>query len=407
MSNQFQTVSSGLAELKNYYEGPIVDEFNEDCPVYRAAEKRKKGWSGLQVIRPVRVRRNQGIGATSDNGNLPSIGRQTTQQAIIGSKYNYLRFGITGPMIKASQSDVGSFVRSAAYELEMGYKDLMSDCNRQLGWQGDGTLATLGAAALASTSLTVAGRESVEFALKFLDVGMVIDIWNSAFTVLKASQLTIQSITGAPTDLSATIVVNSPVTASSTDCIVRAGTSGNEIQGLLTEMDGGTSTVFNIDRSLYPIFQSNQINLNGSLQLKLDSMQQAYNEGLRRGGSKYSAAFMDFDSIRYYQKLLTQDKRYSNTVQGDGGFAKKDKFYLEFNGVPLVPDKDSPQRIFFVQEDSLKAYVLAEMEFADETGSMYIAQTGQDSLECRVRFFMNLFNEMPSACAVLKGYLSP
>lgn len=114
MSNQFQGVTSGLAMLKNYYQSPIVDQLSEDLPIYRAAEKVKKGWSGQQVIRSLRTIRNQGIGATSDGGLLPSIGRQTTAQAIILARYNYLRFGITGPMIAASQSDIGSFVRDAS-----------------------------------------------------------------------------------------------------------------------------------------------------------------------------------------------------------------------------------------------------------------------------------------------------
>ena len=136
MANAFQGISSGLAELKNYYQGPIIDLINEEIPIYRACEKVKQGWSGYQVIRPLRTSRNQGVGAVADGGNLPKIGRQTTVQAIIPAKFNYLRFGVTGPMIKASQSDIGSFVRSAAYELEMGYKDLKTEVSRQLSWNG-------------------------------------------------------------------------------------------------------------------------------------------------------------------------------------------------------------------------------------------------------------------------------
>jgi nitric oxide reductase large subunit len=80
---------------------------------------------------------------------------------------------------------------------------------------------------------------------------------------------------------------------------------------------------------------------------------------------------------------------------------------LEFNGIPLVADKDCPTRLFFLPEDALKSYVLAEMEFADETGSMYISQIEADALEVRVRFFTNLFNEKASASACLKSYISP
>lgn len=406
MANQFQTVTSGLAQLKNYYQGPIVSQFNDEIPVYRAAEKVKQGWSGQQVIRPIKTIRNQGIGAVADNGNLPAVGRQTTAQAIILAKYNYLRFGITGPMIKASQSDIGSFVRSAEYELQEGYKDLKSDVNRQLSWDGTSDIATMSVAAVAATSITVAGRETVEPALKFLDIGVVFDIYTAAGALVQSS-ITVNAITtGTATSLTAVITTNVPVTASATNVLVRAGSFGNEIQGLLTALDGGTTSIFSIDRSVTPSFQGNVGDVGGG-QLTLDQMQTQYNEGMRRGGVRYNGIYCDFDSLRFYQKLLTADKRYVNEIKGDGGFANKDQFYLDFNGIAVVPDKDCPRRMFFLDSNHLKAYVLSELEFADETGSMYIAQTGVDALEVRIRFFMNYFNEQPNASAVLKNYISP
>ena len=90
MANLFQGISSGFAELKNFYQGPIIDAINEDVPIYRACEKVKEGWNGYQVVRSIRTSRNQGVGATSDGGNLPKIGRQTTAQATISAKFNYL-----------------------------------------------------------------------------------------------------------------------------------------------------------------------------------------------------------------------------------------------------------------------------------------------------------------------------
>lgn len=405
MANQFQTITSGLAELKNFYQGPIVDQFSEDVPIYRGAEKVKQGWSGLQVIRPLRVIKNQGIGAVADNGTLPSIGRQTTVQAIIAAKFNYLRFGVTGPMIKSSQSDVGSFVRSAAYELEMGYKDLMNDCNRQFGWSGTGTLATMSGAANSTLSITIAGREAVEPALKFIDIGLVFDITDG--TTIKASGVTVTAITsGTPTSSTATLTLNQAVTCLSTDYLIRSGSLGNEIQGILTALDGGTTTIYNVNRANYLSYQGNVNNLQAA-QLTLNQIQFTYNEGMRRGGAKYSAVYSDFPSLQMYQKLLTPDKRYVNTTKGDGGFASKDKFYLEFNGIAWVADKDCPQRIFLLPEDALKNYVLSEMEFADETGSMYIAQTSTDAFEVRVRLFTNLFNEQPAACGAVQNYTSP
>jgi len=405
MPNSYQNTTSGLAELKNWYQGPIVDQFNEDTPIYRGAEKGKHAWSGQQVVRPLRVRRNQGIGATSDGGVLPQIGRQTTIQALIQAKYNYLRFGVTGPMIKASVSDKGSFVRSAAYELQEGYKDLQSDVNRQLSWDGSGTLAKVNTTAVASTTLIIKGRETTEAALKFVDVGLAFDLYSGS-TLVQAGVTVVAVASGTATSTTATLTVSPAVSAAADVTLVRAGSYGYEIQGMLTQLDGLTTTVFNIDRSLYPQTQGNVIDLSGG-QLNLDKMQQAYNESLRRGGGKLSAIYCDFDSLRMYQKLLTADKRYVNSIKGDGGFAAKDKFYLEFNSIAIVPDKDCPTRFFFLPENVITKYVLAEMEFTDEQGTMYIAQPETDAFETRVRLFANLFNEQASATSLLKNYISP
>jgi len=108
-----------------------------------------------------------------------------------------------------------------------------------------------------------------------------------------------------------------------------------------------------------------------------------------------------------YQKLLVADKRYVNTVKGDGGFSDKEKNYLEFNGIPLVADKDCPTRLFFLAGKHIEKYVLCEMEFADETGSMYISQSEVDALEVRLRFFANMFNAKASGCAAIEDYVSP
>jgi hypothetical protein len=410
MANSFASISNAMAILKNYYAGPIVSQFNDDLPIYRGAEKGKEKWNGLQVIRPVKVRRNQGIGAVSDGGLLPSIGQQTTQQAIIAAKFNYLRFGVTGPMIKASMGDKGSFISVTEFEITEGLNDLKSDVNRQLSWDGTGDLATVSANAVATNVVSISGRESSEAALKFLDVGVVVDILTAASTVAapvyKAQSVTITATSGTAVAATATITLSSNVTCAATDIIVRAGSFGNEIQGLLTQQDGGTSTVFNIDRSAYPSFQGNVTDAAGG-QMTLNGLQTPFNEARRRGQGKISAVYSDFDSERFYNKLLITDKRYIGKVKGDGTFSDKDTTYLEWAGVPWVADKDCPTRVFFLSENTIKKYVLAELEWADETGTYYIAQTSTDAFEARLRLFANLFSDKPSANAVLKNYISP
>ena len=409
MANSFQSINSGAAILKNVYQGPIIDLLNEEIPRYRAAEKVKQGWSGLQIVRPIRSSRGMGIGATSDGGTLPKIGSQTTVTATIPAKFNYLRFGVTGPMIKSSQNDIGSFVRSAAFELKMGYGDLKTDINRQLNFDGTGTLATVNTASSASNSLVIGGRTSSEPALKYVDVGLTFDVLRSGS--IAYPQVTVLAIaTGTPAGSTATLTLDQPITCLTTDTLIRSGSNGQEIQGVFYTLDGNTTTVFGVNRATTISYQGNVLDMStlSNTQLSLWQLQAEFNEGLRRGNiGKYNAATTDFTTLGYYQKLLTPDKRYANTKEGDGSFGNKGEFYLEFNGIPIVPDKDSPSRIVFEPSEVNKLYVLCELEFSDEWGSMYIPQSDADSFEVRLRHFTNYFNEQPAACAVVKGYTSP
>lgn len=294
------------------------------------------------------------------------------------------------------------------------YEDLKSDVNRQLSWNGNGTLAKVDTAVVASTSVVIKGREDTEPALKFVDVGGTYDIYTSAGALVQ-SGVTISSISsGTASSSTATVVFNSAVSASAGDVFVRANSYGQEIDGLLTQLDGGTSTVFGIDRATYIQTQGNVVfctstgATGGTKQpLNLAYLQQAEDEASRRGGRGVNAIFSDFTSRSYYQKLLTADKRYFNTVKGDGGFSDLEKNYLEFNGKAWVADKDCPTRIFFLPEKQIEKYVLAEMAFADETGSMYIAASENDQLEVRIRFFANLFNAKAAGSAVVTEYISP
>jgi hypothetical protein len=165
-----------------------------------------------------------------------------------------------------------------------------------------------------------------------------------------------------------------------------------------------------VSRSTYSQFQGNLLNMAGG-QLTIDGMQTAWNQGIRRGGTgngMYQGMIMDFDSSRFYGKLLVADRRYTNGETLDPKLWKGAKSIgLSFNNVPVMVDKDCPQRIFMIPSDVLKLVVLNELEQATESGSGLIPQTEQDSFELRFRYFSNLFNSQPSACAALYNYISP
>ena len=179
-----------------------------------------------------------------------------------------------------------------------GLKDLQWDVGRQLAWKGDGCLCVVSANAVATNVVTVKHRDtasslaSAEGPEKFLDIGMSLDFIDSNSNVV-ASSASITAISGQGT-ATVTLTLDSVVTVAANNLVIRSGSNGNEIQGLLTSLDGQTSTIYNIDRSVSIQFQGNNTD-NGGQALNLNVMQQTLNNARRRGGGKISVVYCDFD----------------------------------------------------------------------------------------------------------------
>ena len=130
-------------------------------------------------------------------------------------------------MLAASKGDKAAFASVVEYEMDQGLIDFKNDFNRQLFWDSTADLATVSANAVSSNVITVTGRESTEDGNYFLSVGEVVDIYSGSTKV--ASGVTITAISGTTT---ATLTLDSAVTCSANDVLVRAGSYGNEIYGL-------------------------------------------------------------------------------------------------------------------------------------------------------------------------------
>ena len=117
--------------LKDFYEGPIREHINNNTKILKQVEKSKRKWSGRQVLFPVHLRRNTGVGARTESGSLPVAGRQTYVDSKIKAKYMYGRITLTGAVIAASRGDKGAFASALRTEVDGMRTDLRDDMNRQ------------------------------------------------------------------------------------------------------------------------------------------------------------------------------------------------------------------------------------------------------------------------------------
>ena len=90
--------------LKDFYQGPIRDQLNNEMLVFELFNKKKVSWTGRKAIMPVRIGRNESAGFRAEDNDLPTADRQKYADLTIQAKYLYGRMDITGPTIEQAKA---------------------------------------------------------------------------------------------------------------------------------------------------------------------------------------------------------------------------------------------------------------------------------------------------------------
>tara|TARA_R110000824_G_scaffold228561_1_gene416308 strand:- start:3748 stop:5184 length:1437 start_codon:yes stop_codon:yes gene_type:complete len=146
------SLASFASILKEFYLGPIQDQLNEETLVCDIMEKASVDWNGRQVIIPVHVGRNTGVGWVAEGGVLPGQGgiagvpavalgaqpQQLYSNLTVTAQNLYGRFMITGPaMAAAGKGGANSFVGWVDAEMNRLVNDVKNNCNRSAVSGGD------------------------------------------------------------------------------------------------------------------------------------------------------------------------------------------------------------------------------------------------------------------------------
>lgn len=374
---------SGISDiLKNQYLGPIREQLNNDIILLSRLEKDDESVVGQNFTIPLHVGRNEGIGATTDGGTLPTAGNQSYKQTIVPMRYVYGRIQLTGPSMKATKSNEGAFVRALESEMKGLARDLKSDLNRQLYGDGSGLLATCASASTVNITVDSTAK---------LRVGMKVDIIVKADGAVTAgvAGATITSITSATV-----FVVNTapetPASIGSTYGVYRAGARNLEIMGLggiVTNADPGSGALQGLAVASYPYWKASVLANGGTPRAITEAlMQTAIDTVSQTGDGEVSAIYTTFGVRRAYQALLTNTRQYVNTMELKGG-AKA----LDYNGMPLIADKDCPlNTVYFIDENALKFYRLSDWDWMQEDGAVLNRVANTDAYEATMYLYSEL-----------------
>lgn len=205
--------------------------------------------------------------------------------------------------------------------------------------------------------------------VQYLHMGMFIDVYNAAGTVLVNDNHKITNITGL------TITVSPNITSTSGNSVflheeaLNPGT-GKGLSSLPQQCDDGTDFPVlyeNISRTTFPGWRGNRIDA-ASQALTNDILQQLQNQIRDTSGhdvmTENYTHFVHLDTVRRYIQIVLPQKRYVNAQKYDSGMEKPNM--LEWNGRPIVIDPDCEKR----------SWVMLNLDYS---GKMEVSPLGLES----------------------------
>lgn len=378
MPASMTTVSSLLKEV---YEKSTQEQLNNDVVALRRIEKTSEGVTsevgGKYVTFPIHTRRNAGIGARTEYEVLPSSGNQGLNAARVSLKYLYGAVRMSGQTFELANSNFQAFASALDTEINGVRADLAKDLNRQVYGSGNSVIATATAIGTGSVGANPFNTAANGVGTLYAQLGMVIDVYDSTQATLKASARTITAInatTGAITfDGASQSTVVGDVIVRSGNGNLGVGGTGSAGQREITGFNAivGSSTLYNINPASEPVWQGVINSNSGTNRALSEGLMISLVDQVRANGGQVSVVFTNLGVRRAYFNLLTQQRRFTGTMEFDGGF-KGLAFTTDQGDLPVVVDVDCPfNTMFFMDEKNIKVYRAADWEFMDRDGSKW------------------------------------
>lgn len=366
------TLTTATNILKEIYEPRIREQLQNWLKTSKRIEQTSEGVTsevgGKYVVFPVHVKRNHGIGARLEMEQLPTAQNQGYGRAQVNLSYQYGAVRLSGQSMELAQSNFQAFASVLDEEVNGIQRDLAKDYNRQVYGTSAGILATITGAN--------AGNVIPSTNTQYLEVGMVIDIYDTTGVTQKAAARKITAITK-----NTNFTIDGPAVAViATDFITRQGNLNRELIGL-QQIVAATGILFNIDPTVEPLWAS-VVNANGGVNRALsESLMIRMVDDIYTNGGNTTAIFTTLGVRRSYFNLLVQQRRYCDTKDFGGGFTGL-AFTTDNGEIPIISDVDcQPNRMYYVNEKEIKLYRESDWSFMDRDGSKWQRVIGYDAYD--------------------------
>lgn len=381
------TLTSADSALKSVYLGVISDQLNTAVnPLLAAIKQTSADVWGKEVRRLARYGVNGGVGAGTEEGDLPASAGNNYEQFVTTLKNLYGTIEISDKAVRASENNVGAFVNLLNAEMDGLVRSSSFNFGRMLFGDGTGTLATV--SAVSGTTVTVDG-------VKNIVEGMVVDFMDEGVAVSAAKG---RRVTAVDRDKKTFTVSGGALTGVEAGCTVCVQGSYNlELTGLgaIFKSEG---TIYGLDRAthkwLIPYMKASVGSITETaIQTAIDRLEET-------AGSRVNFIVCSWGVKRALQKLFGESKRNTEVMELAGGYRT-----ISYNGIPVVADRFCPDgTMYLLNTDDFCLHQLCDWKWLEGDDGRVLKQVaGKPVYTATLVKYADLICTRPCGQAMLSG----
>lgn len=375
--------------LKSAYLDAITTQLNENVnPFLATIEKSSNDVYGKEVRKLSIYGMNGGVGAGTEDGDLPDATGNNYTQMVTTLKNLYGVIEISDKAIRASENNAGAFVNLLNAEMEGLIRASSFNFGRMLFGDGSGVIATVKG--------DLEGYLMVDNIQNFVE-GMVIDFRDASGNILEEGRR-VKMI-----DITNSLVMlhDGPVNISKTPAgslVTAHGSYGHEITGLGAIFNLDSETLYGLKRSEIPFinpycnFDAGEID-EITIQSALDSIEAI-------SGKAVNFIICSWGVRRALQKLFSQNKRVIDTVELAGGYKA-----MSYNGIPIVVDRFCPKgTMYLLNTEDFALHQLCDWQWlADDQGKVLHQVPGKPVYTATLVKYADLICARPNGQGIITG----
>ncbi|HIZ02845.1 MAG TPA: phage major capsid protein [Candidatus Borkfalkia avistercoris] len=381
------TMTSADNALKSVYLGVVSDQLNTAAnPLLAAIRQSTADVWGKEVRRLARYGVNGGVGAGTEEGDLPASAGNNYEQFVTTLKNLYGTIEISDKAVRASENNVGAFVNLLNAEMDGLVRSSSFNFGRMLFGDGSGVLTTV--SAVSGTTVTAAS-------VKNLIEGMVVDFISADTAVTGATG---RRITSVDRDNKTFTVSGATLTGvAKDDKVCVQGSYNLELTGL-GAIFKTTGTIYGLDRATHKwmipyIKTSVGAITETAIQTAIDRLEET-------AGSRVNFIVCSWGVKRALQKLFGENKRNIDVTELAGGYRT-----ITYNGIPVVADRFCPDgTMYLLNTEDFCLHQLCDWKWLEGDDGRVLKQVaGKPVYTATLVKYADLICTRPCGQAMLSG----